>query len=154
MKARFHATWLLMLLLATWLTGCGLGVAPLAADGAAQAQGVAPTDVESEGFQLDAEVPPDVVADLIEREEIHVVDVREEWEYAQGHIPGATLLPLGTLEDRVDEIPTDRPVVLVCRSDNRSGQAQRYLIDQGFDNVHNMTGGMVAWEAGGYGLER
>ncbi len=150
MKARVYPTLLAVLLMTAWLTGCGLVAGPIAADGMAQADGA----VDSETIQLGSEVSPDVVADLHERGEIHVVDVREEWEYAQGHIPGATLIPLGTLEGRVDDIPTDRPVVLVCRSDNRSGQAQRYLIDQGFDNIHNMTGGMIAWESSGHPVER
>ena len=103
---------------------------------------------------LGPELAPEVVADLNEQGAITVVDVREEWEYAEGHIVGAQLIPLGTLRDRVDEIPTDQPVVLVCRSGNRSGQAFRFLRQQGFENVHNMAGGMLAWEAAGLEMEK
>lgn len=103
---------------------------------------------------LDPDVKPAEVAALNGEGAIVIVDVREAWEYAEGHIDGATLVPLGTLEDRLDEIPTDTPVVLVCRSGNRSAQAYTYLMRQGFNNVHNMVGGMLAWEAAGLDVER
>ena len=83
-----------------------------------------------------------------------LIDVREDSEYAEGHIPGATLIPLGQIPDRLDEIPTDKTVVAVCRSGNRSGQATDYLREQGFDNVHNMEGGMNAWSQAGYEIEK
>ncbi len=94
------------------------------------------------------------MADLYDSGEIAVIDVREAWEYEAGHIPGAALIPLGELAERVDEVPRDRPVVLVCRSDNRSGQAFQLLARQGFDNLSNMMGGMLAWEAAGYATAR
>ncbi|MCU0519872.1 MAG: rhodanese-like domain-containing protein [Anaerolineae bacterium] len=105
-----------------------------------------------------AELPPDVtpeeLAALLDTGEVVVVDVREEDEYAAGHIPGAILIPLGSLTSRLGEVPTDRPVVLVCRSDNRSGEAYRLLTDRGFDNVSNMVGGMIAWQAAGLEVAR
>lgn len=54
-----------------------------------------------------------------------VVDVRQPEEWRQGHAPGATLIPLGSLGNRVSEVPRDREVLLICRSGNRSGTAQR-----------------------------
>lgn len=108
----------------------------------------------SNSVLLDGDVNPGTVADLIAAGTATVVDVREAWEYQQGHISGAELMPLGELGSRIDEIPRDKPVILVCRSDNRSGQAQRYLMREGFANVHNMTGGMVAWEAAGLEIVR
>jgi rhodanese-related sulfurtransferase len=104
----------------------------------------------SEALTLPADVDPETVAELYDTGDITIIDVREDWEFAEGHIPGATLIPLGTLEDQADQIPTDEPVVLVCRSGNRSGQAYRYLTQNGFSNVSNMVGGMLAWERGGY----
>jgi rhodanese-related sulfurtransferase len=83
-----------------------------------------------------------------------VLDVREPGEYAAGHIPGALLIPLGELPDRLHEVPEEGPVVVVCRSGNRSGQALRFLRQQGFDNVHNMLGGMLAWQRAGYEVEK
>lgn len=99
--------------------------------------------------ELSDNVSPEQVALLLDRGEIVVIDVREEWEYEKGHIPGALLLPLGSLKDRMGEIPEEGPVVLVCRSGNRSAQAFRFLRQQGFTNIHNMAGGMLAWESAG-----
>ncbi|MGC9347092.1 MAG: rhodanese-like domain-containing protein [Anaerolineae bacterium] len=140
-------TGLLALLTAVVLVGCGVADTTKAMDsGAAAALTVAE--------DLGPDVAPEVVADLNEQGTITVVDVREDWEYAAGHIAEAQLIPLGTLKDRLEEIPADRPVVLVCRSGNRSGQAFRFLRQQGFENVHNMTGGMLAWEAAGLEMEK
>jgi rhodanese-related sulfurtransferase len=73
-----------------------------------------------------------------------VLDVREPAEYQQGHIPGSVLMPLGTLESRLHELPTDRPIVAVCRSGARSGMATGVLRKAGRDAL-NMAGGMNAW---------
>ena len=85
---------------------------------------------------------------------ITVIDVREDFEWDAGHIPGATWIPLGELPERLDEVPTDGPVVMVCRSGNRSSQALNLLQNQGFENAHNMLGGMNAWSAAGYEIEK
>jgi rhodanese-related sulfurtransferase len=87
-------------------------------------------------------------------DDIVVIDVRQEWEFAEGHIPGAQLIPLNELSDRLHEIPTEERVVLVCRSGNRSHQARQLLTQEGFDNVHNMLGGMQAWQNAGYEMKR
>ncbi|MGC9469687.1 MAG: rhodanese-like domain-containing protein [Anaerolineae bacterium] len=139
-----------ILLTGALLAGCGFTAE--AATGA-QDQQVLDAAVTAE-VSLGPEVDPDTVATLSAEGAIAVLDVREEWEFAEGHIPGATLVPLGSLRQRTSEIPTDIPVVLVCRSGNRSGQAYRYLLEQGFSNVHNMTGGMIAWQARGHEVER
>lgn len=73
-----------------------------------------------------------------------VLDVREPSEYQQGHIPGSLLIPLSTLPGRLQELPTDRRIVAVCRSGNRSDSATRILRKAGFDAL-NMAGGMMAW---------
>ena len=103
---------------------------------------------------LGPEVDPATVAALAGDGAVTVIDVREDWEYEEGHIEGAVLIPLGSLPERVDDIPTDRPVILVCRSANRSGQAYRFLTQEGFTNVHNMVGGMIAWEEAGLEIAR
>jgi rhodanese-related sulfurtransferase len=94
-----------------------------------------------------------MVESLRQRDDVVLIDVREDWEYAAGHIPGTVLIPLGQLSSRLAEIPTDKTVIAVCRSDNRSGQATRFLKERGF-TVHNMTGGMIAWEQAGYAVEK
>jgi rhodanese-related sulfurtransferase len=80
-----------------------------------------------------------------------LVDVREPEEYAQGHAPGATLIPLGQLEQRLSELGSrkDRPIALICRSGSRSGKAQVLLEKAGFTKAVNVEGGMNAWSQAG-----
>jgi rhodanese-related sulfurtransferase len=78
-----------------------------------------------------------------------VLDVREPSEWAVGHIPGATLIPLGQLASRTAEVPSDRQVVVVCHSGNRSAQGRDILLAAGFPSVTSMAGGMSAWTAAG-----
>lgn len=74
-----------------------------------------------------------------------LVDVREEWEFSRGHIPGSELLPLSQFMQRYAELPRDQEIVLVCESGNRSGQAAKFLSRAGYSTVHNLVGGMSAW---------
>ena len=78
--------------------------------------------------------------------QVLLVDVREDGEWAAGHAPGAVHIPLSALG--VTDVPTDRPVVAVCRSGNRSGVAAAQLAQAGF-KVANMAGGMTAWMSAG-----
>lgn len=84
-------------------------------------------------------------------EALHVVDVREEYEFDEFNI-GAQLIPLGELADRLDEIEDFKDVELIvhCRSGARSGRAKEYLESEGFSKVRNLIGGMLAWQAAGY----
>lgn len=82
-----------------------------------------------------------------------VVDVREEHEFAGGHVPGAVNVPLSVFVERVDEVTAlPGPVLLVCHSGGRSGQATAWLAQQGYDVV-NVAGGTAAWVARGYAVE-
>lgn len=85
-------------------------------------------------------------ADAAADGQVLLLDVREDDEWAAGHAPGAVHVPLGTL--RAADLPTDRPVVAVCRSGNRSGVAAAALAQAGLEVV-NMAGGMTAWAAAG-----
>ena len=76
-----------------------------------------------------------------------ILDVRQPGEWTQFHIPGATLIPLGELPNRLNEVPKDREVVVVCRSGNRSAQGRDILRAAGFTQVTSMAGGMTAWQA-------
>lgn len=73
-----------------------------------------------------------------------VVDVREPDEFKQGHIPGSLLMPLGSVPQRLPELPRDRDILVVCRSGNRSGMATRAMVDAGL-KAQNVAGGMLAW---------
>jgi rhodanese-related sulfurtransferase len=79
-----------------------------------------------------------------------ILDVREPEEWVEYHIPGATLIPLGELETRVNEVPHDREVVVVCRSGNRSQVGRDILLKSDFNQVTSMAGGMIQWSAAGY----
>ena len=79
-----------------------------------------------------------------------VLDVREPDEWAAGHIPGATLIPLGQLASRLAEVPQDQQVVVVCRSGNRSATGRDILLDAGFTEVTSMGGGMNTWISQGF----
>jgi rhodanese-related sulfurtransferase len=83
-----------------------------------------------------------------------LLDVREPPEYADAHLAGSTLIPLGQLSLRLNELPRDRPIVAVCRSGNRSGVAARLLARAGFPPVQNLRGGIIAWARGGLPLQR
>jgi rhodanese-related sulfurtransferase len=83
-----------------------------------------------------------------------LIDVREPAEWQQGHAPNANLVPLGSLSTRVSDIPRDRDVLLICRSGNRSGAAQRQLLQLGYERVFNVSGGMNAWAAAGLPVSR
>lgn len=92
------------------------------------------------------EISPETLRErLAAGEELQLVDVREPHEYAQGHIPGTRLIPLGQLQGRLDELDPSAPTVLICRSGNRSGMATRILNASGFRQALNMAGGMLAW---------
>jgi len=82
-----------------------------------------------------------------------ILDVRQPDEWAAGHIPDATLIPLGDLASRVAEVPKDRQVVVVCRSGNRSATGRDVLLGAGYPSVTSMAGGMNDWTAAGYPTE-
>lgn len=78
-----------------------------------------------------------------------VVDVREPVEYLGGHVPGATLVPMGELTSRLSELPKDVPIFLICASGNRSLSTARYLVRAGYD-AHSVIGGTSAWARAGH----
>ena len=83
-----------------------------------------------------------------------LLDVREVWEYAQGHVREATLIPLGELEQRAGEVPRDQSVLVICQSGQRSLAAASYLIHLGYRDVANVDGGTGAWIERGYPISR
>jgi molybdopterin/thiamine biosynthesis adenylyltransferase/rhodanese-related sulfurtransferase len=81
-----------------------------------------------------------------------IIDVREQDEYVQGYIPGATWIPRGYLELRIEEAVPDReqPVILYCAGGTRSALAARSLRELGYTNVKSMAGGFTSWKRNGY----
>jgi len=90
------------------------------------------------------------------RDEVTLVDVREADEFVGelGHIAGAKLVPLATLQDALDAIPRDRPVVVVCRSGGRSAKATQALLARGFAEIASLRGGMLDWTSRGFAVAR
>ena len=84
---------------------------------------------------------------LINQRNAVVVDVRDASEYGSGHIPNSRHIPLAELESRVGELTKlkSRPIVLTCRTGNRSGRAQRILQKAGFSDIYVLKGGISAW---------
>lgn len=82
-----------------------------------------------------------------------IIDVREPWEYQQGHIPGAQLMPLGEFRVKVQELDTTQPIAVVCATGARSQTAAALLGRQGFTTVYNLVGGTSGWMGSGYSLE-
>ncbi|WP_272885566.1 sulfurtransferase TusA family protein [Fictibacillus marinisediminis] len=83
---------------------------------------------------------------LDEKKNIMVLDVRETAEYAFGHIPKAISIPLGDLNDRLNELKQDAEIYVVCRTGNRSDLAAQQLTAAGFNIVTNVVPGMSNWE--------
>lgn len=75
---------------------------------------------------------------MITEENATIVDVRETWEFAMGNVPGSINIPLGQVPSRIQEFRAmGKPLVLVCASGNRSGQATYFLQQQGISEVYN-----------------
>lgn len=87
-------------------------------------------------------------ATLLMNQGAKVVDVREAAEYQQGHIANAIHIPLSQLDKRLSELEAhrDTPILTYCRTGSRSNAAASRLKQNGFNKVHNLAGGIVAWQ--------
>lgn len=83
-------------------------------------------------------------------DDVHLIDIRTPGEIAGGMIPDAGVLPMHLIPLKMSELPRDKDVVLYCRSGARSYHACAYLMQQGFENVINLRGGIIAWARGGF----
>jgi rhodanese-related sulfurtransferase len=77
-----------------------------------------------------------------------MLDVREQDEWNRGHAPQAHLIPMGAIMERIDELPDDAQIVVICHSGYRSWQVTKALVSAGYDAV-NVAGGMEAWQSAG-----
>lgn len=98
--------------------------------------------------------PAELKALLDSAERPVVLDVREPWEFTQGHIPGAKLIPLGELMKRSEELDPAQPVAVICATGSRSQSAAALLGRKGFTTVYNVVGGTTAWMRDRLPLER
>lgn len=93
---------------------------------------------------------------VINQDETFVLDVREDKEVAEGRIAGARHISLGNLNSRMGELNKykDKPLLVYCRSGNRSSHACAQLSKAGFSDVYNLAGGIVAWESANLPLSK
>ena len=85
---------------------------------------------------------------------VRVLDVRGHAEWQDGHLPGATNIPVGLLPSRLAEVPSSGTLVLQCQTGGRSSIASSLLLAAGRTNIVNLTGGYEAWTAAGLPTER
>lgn len=113
------------------------------------------TKAEAGGAALEtmAQISAADLSQRIAAREVAVIDVRGANEWAEGHLPTATHIPVGYLADRLEQIPRDKPVVLQCQGGGRSAIAASLLQRLGVKNVINLEGGITAWAAAGLPVE-
>jgi hydroxyacylglutathione hydrolase len=85
-------------------------------------------------------------------EDLSILDVREKGKWDEGHIKGAYHIYAGHIEQHLDSLPVDRPIVVVCKTGNHASLVASILRREGFREVHNLLGGMTAWQNAGYKL--
>lgn len=103
-----------------------------------------------------AEVGTFEATQLINQKDAVVLDVRDEGEFKSGHIPNSRHIPLAGIGSRLKELEKfrQRPIVIICRSGNRSGAAVGILKKNGFNDVVVLRGGLMAWEQANLPVER
>lgn len=87
------------------------------------------------------------------QEGVFLLDVRTQEEWDDFHAPDTTLIPLDQLESRLGELPQDEPIVVVCRSGNRSQAGRDILLANGYEPATSMEGGLNAWREAGFPIE-
>jgi rhodanese-related sulfurtransferase len=105
-----------------------------------------PDIVDKKGI---SEISPAEARPAIEAAYSQFIDVRTPEEYADGHVYRTRNIPLDTLAENLDKIEKQEPVYIICRTDNRSRQAAKILVDAGFTRAIVVTGGTEAWKAAG-----
>jgi rhodanese-related sulfurtransferase len=133
-----------------WI-GLGLALLALLSLGAV-ACSPAPAQVAPSSVTLPAEVSVDEAHQLYQ-DGIFFLDVRTPEEWDDFHAPNTTLIPLDQLESRLSELPQDEPIVVVCRSGNRSQAGRDILLSNGFAQTTSMAGGLNEWRSAGYPIE-
>jgi rhodanese-related sulfurtransferase len=142
-----------LFVMALAVAGCGApqAAAAPAAEAPAAAVPAAPAIAMADAPQKVA--PQAYMSDFVESGAAHqLIDVRTPEEYATGHIAGSINIPVQEIGSRLNEISQDEPVVLYCRSGNRSNQAAQILDGAGFTGVYDL-GGIQSWQTAGYPLQ-
>jgi rhodanese-related sulfurtransferase len=99
-------------------------------------------------------IDPDELAERLDHDDLLVLDVRDDDEWAEAHIPGSVHLPYGELPERQSELPRDRAIAAICSGGKRSGLAASILQREGFERVvHVANGGVGTWRRSGRPVE-
>jgi len=100
-------------------------------------------------------VSAEQAVEMLANEQAIIIDVREQSEWDTGHIPDALFIPLGQLKSRIAELDVykGKPIIMQCRSGVRSARASSIMVDAGFEQVYNLTGGIIAWSNAGLIIE-
>ncbi|MDD1649381.1 MAG: rhodanese-like domain-containing protein [Methylococcaceae bacterium] len=98
--------------------------------------------------------PADALSLVKARPNLYLLDVRTPQEFQQARIAGAHLIPIDQFMQRVGELPQDRPILVYCAVGSRSAQVFSFLARRGYTEVYNLDGGIYAWAAKGYPVER
>ncbi len=106
------------------------------------------------GKRTSPEIDVDELDRLMAAGEVHVLDVREDWEWMRGHVGGAIHIPLGQLPQLMFKLPRDKPLAVICEHGNRSLVAAHFLGARGFKDAVSVEGGTVAWARSKRPLER
>ena len=102
----------------------------------------------NQGVGIPSITPRDAAA-AVETAGALLVDVRERDEFSAERAPGVALVPISEFVARHEELPKDRPLLMICAAGSRSASATAYLLQRGWTDVKNVTGGMMAWSAQG-----
>jgi rhodanese-related sulfurtransferase len=144
----YKASSTILLLAATCAVAADNGNAPTANSAAPHTEMTAQTSVPG--------ISPIAAADIVERQRAIIIDVREPSEVARISIPGAINIPLSQLKNRLVVLDKYKqsPIITQCRTGRRSQEALKTLKSSGFTDVHNLEGGIVAWEKAGLKTEK
>lgn len=85
--------------------------------------------------------------------DVYLLDVRTLGEYQQKRIKGGRLIPIDQVQNRIDEIPKNRPIIVYCETGARSAMVGRYLDSLGYQSVYNLAQGIMGWQVRGYPIE-
>jgi rhodanese-related sulfurtransferase len=91
------------------------------------------------------EISVDELDALIRNGTVRIIDVREDWEFSRGRVPGAVNVPLQKLPERAGQLMRDKPYAVICESGSRSRSATDFLLGQGFEGAVSVKGGTSAW---------
>lgn len=91
--------------------------------------------------------------EMIDAGGVQVIDTREPYEHAEGHVPGSLRIQHMAILTQADKLATDRPILFICKSGQRSAVAAEFAASLGLSELYNVEGGHQAWAAAGFPME-